>query len=233
MTTSNHNDDDQEMSMDEILASIRRYVSPEEPAQKEESIKKEEPKPVKPLLGSPQVDMNTEPHTQRITPHLDMTRHEETVRSNEGSYREERQEEKQEPRQESWQEPRQEPWQESPLWKEEPIIKSSFDTNQQEPPVTRPQVTPIQPNAAPPKASDGLVSEKTLATTMESFSRLRDASLQKTQKQEPTAAPSINPTLDQLFESLARPMIREWLDRNLPPMVERMVTREIDRITKG
>ena len=58
MTTSNHNDDDQEMSMDEILASIRRYVSPDEPAQKVEPTQKDEQKPLEPLLGRPQLDMD-------------------------------------------------------------------------------------------------------------------------------------------------------------------------------
>ena len=227
MTTSNHSDDDQEMSMDEILASIRRYVSPDEPAQREEAVKKDEPKPAEPLLGRPQLDMNEEPHTQRITPHLDINHQEELMRLNEGvvhaeAVREERQE------------PRQEPRQESSLWTDEPIIKSSFDTNRQEPRITRPApAAPRQSNAAPKSGADGLVSEKTLATTMESFARLRDASTVKTPKHESPAMPGANTTLDQVFESLARPMIREWLDRNLPPMVERMVTREIERITKG
>jgi cell pole-organizing protein PopZ len=213
MTTSNHNDDDQEMSMDEILASIRRYVSSDEPIQKE-STQKDEPKPAEPLFARPQLDMNEEPHTQRITPRLDMPHQEEVLRLNEDSPREERQE--------------------SLLWTEEPIIKSSFDANKQDQRVTRSAPMPQrQANAAPKSSSDGLVSDKTLATTMESFARLRDASVSKTPKYEPVTTPGLNPTLDQLFESLARPMIREWLDRNLPPMVERMVMREIERITKS
>lgn len=216
MTTSNHGDDDQEMSMDEILASIRRYVSPDESAQKDEPIKKDEPKPTEPLFVRPQSDIDEEPHTQRITPRLDMPYQEDVMRLNEESTREKTQE--------------------SPLWTEEPIIKSSFDTSRQEPRVTRSSPTSPKPlNASPKTSADGLVSDKTLATTMESFARLRDASVSKPKYESPAASatPGANATLDQLFESLARPMIREWLDRNLPPMVERMVAREIERITKG
>ena len=212
MTTSNHSDDDQEMSMDEILASIRRYVSPDDLTQKSEQ------KPAEPVVGSPQLNTDVDPHTQRITPHLDMSRHEEPMRQNEGIKAEM-------PRAER---------QESPLWTEEPSLKSSFEPTKHEPQVSRPTVTPLKQSNPPLKPNtDGLVSDKTLNTTMESFARLRDASVPRAPKQEEQKAPSLNPTLDQLFESLARPMIREWLDRNLPSMVERMVAREIERITKG
>lgn len=212
MTTSNHSDDDQEMSMDEILASIRRYVSPED------LTPKSAPKSTEPVVGSPQLNTDVEPHTQRITPHLDMSRHEDSVRVSESVKVES-------PRSER---------QESSLWTEEPLLKPSFEPNKQEPYATRSTIAPLkQPNQLFKPSTDGLVSDKTLSTTMESFSRLRDASAPKTQTQEETKAPSLNPTLDQLFESLARPMIRDWLDRHLPPMVERMVAREIERITKG
>jgi hypothetical protein len=31
---------------------------------------------------------------------------------------------------------------------------------------------------------------------------------------------------------MLRPMLKEWLDQNLPPMVERYVEREISRLTR-
>ena len=39
-----------------------------------------------------------------------------------------------------------------------------------------------------------------------------------------------NVTLSDITRSLLRPMLREWLDENLPPMVERMVEYEIKRL---
>ena len=38
-------------------------------------------------------------------------------------------------------------------------------------------------------------------------------------------------TLEGLVADLLRPMLREWLDQNLPELVERLVQREIARIT--
>ncbi len=39
-------------------------------------------------------------------------------------------------------------------------------------------------------------------------------------------------TLEQIVYEIVRPMIREWLDDNLPTMVERMVKREIERVVR-
>lgn len=38
-------------------------------------------------------------------------------------------------------------------------------------------------------------------------------------------------TLEGLVRELLRPMLKDWLDQNLPGIVERMVSREIMRIT--
>ena len=53
---------------------------------------------------------------------------------------------------------------------------------------------------------------------------------------EPGVAPQIvrsgETSLEGLTRDLLRPMLKEWLDTNLPPIVEAMVEREIMRITK-
>ena len=38
-------------------------------------------------------------------------------------------------------------------------------------------------------------------------------------------------SLDQMVQDMVRPMLKEWLDAHLPEIVERMVSREISRIT--
>ena len=40
-------------------------------------------------------------------------------------------------------------------------------------------------------------------------------------------------TLDALMREMLRPMLKEWLDENLPTLVERMVEKEIARISRG
>lgn len=45
--------------------------------------------------------------------------------------------------------------------------------------------------------------------------------------------PAAENTLEGLIREMLRPMLKEWLDHNLPDLVEQIVTREITRITSG
>ena len=40
-------------------------------------------------------------------------------------------------------------------------------------------------------------------------------------------------TLEDLVSEMLRPMLKEWLDDNLPPLVERLVKEEIERVSRG
>lgn len=40
-------------------------------------------------------------------------------------------------------------------------------------------------------------------------------------------------TLDEIVTEMMRPMLREWLDDNLPPLVEKLVKDEIQRISRA
>jgi cell pole-organizing protein PopZ len=40
-------------------------------------------------------------------------------------------------------------------------------------------------------------------------------------------------TLDDLVEEMLRPMLKDWLDDNLPTIVERLVRAEIERVSRG
>jgi cell pole-organizing protein PopZ len=46
-----------------------------------------------------------------------------------------------------------------------------------------------------------------------------------------TEEPAADNTLEGLVREMIRPMLREWLDAKLPVIVEKMVAREITRIT--
>jgi hypothetical protein len=39
-------------------------------------------------------------------------------------------------------------------------------------------------------------------------------------------------TIEEVVREMLRPMLKEWIDKNLPPLVERMVEREIVRLTR-
>ena len=72
-----------------------------------------------------------------------------------------------------------------------------------------------------------LVTEKAQATMRESLEALAMLS-------EPGAQPQIvrsgETSLEGMVRELLRPALAEWLDKNLPPLVERMVAAEIARI---
>lgn len=64
---------------------------------------------------------------------------------------------------------------------------------------------------------DALVSPSTENAVNSSVERLRKA---------------LSDGADAKFEAVLRPMLREWMDENLPRMVERVVREEIDRIVR-
>ncbi len=41
------------------------------------------------------------------------------------------------------------------------------------------------------------------------------------------------PTLEDMVREEIRPLVKNWLDENLAPMVERLVRNEIERVTRG
>jgi uncharacterized protein len=40
-------------------------------------------------------------------------------------------------------------------------------------------------------------------------------------------------TLDDVVQDMLRPMVKAWLDDNLPNIVERLVRAEIERVARG
>ncbi len=84
-------------------------------------------------------------------------------------------------------------------------------------------------------ADTSLLEETVLTSTLASFEKLSSAVEQSKTvlAQDNTSVISNKLTLDQVFYEIAKPMIKSWLDNHLPTMVETMVTREIERITKG
>lgn len=81
-----------------------------------------------------------------------------------------------------------------------------------------------------------LVGSGAVGAASSAFARLNQA------VQESVPAPSAHDpgpaidangkTVEDLVKEMLRPMLKEWLDRNLPPMVERFVEREIVRLTR-
>lgn len=79
------------------------------------------------------------------------------------------------------------------------------------------------------KGGEGLVSPATEAASAAAFSALA-AALKDESRPVGDIRLAEGRTVEDLVGEILRPLIREWLDRNLPSVVERLVEREIRRM---
>lgn len=100
-----------------------------------------------------------------------------------------------------------------------------------EPEAAKPAAEEIDPApATPPKPEkdtasaghSGLLSPQSDAMVASAFGRLANTML----SQDPR-------TLEDLVGEMLRPMLKDWLDDNLPVLVERLVREEIERVSRG
>jgi len=111
-------------------------------------------------------------------------------------------------------------------------------------PFELPPVVAMEPRSAAVPAVEVAVAEPTAVETMPSLVEhepqpaliSRDAGLQIARSFEELAAAidgAERRSLDEIAEDMLRPMLREWLDDNLPTLVERLVREEIERVARG
>jgi len=87
-----------------------------------------------------------------------------------------------------------------------------------------------EPPSAPEPGGQNLVSDSAAASAASAFAGLAST----LSKPEPMAAMGgTGPTVDELARSLLRPMLKEWLDANLPAIVEAQVRKEVERIARN
>jgi uncharacterized protein len=75
-----------------------------------------------------------------------------------------------------------------------------------------------------------LVSGAAATMATGAFAKLSQA-LQRT-PEEASVADGSGRTVEQFIEDIARPMLKEWLDEYLPAIVERLVQKEIQKISR-
>ena len=123
---------------------------------------------------------------------------------------------------------------------EDDLVKDS-PPGADEPSIPLPRIDPVHAAEMPqpsvePRAEQSLVGPAVVGAATSAFARLNQAVQDSV---PPPAAPDPGPamsgngkTVEDLVKEMLRPMLKEWLDRNLPPMVERYVEREIVRLTR-
>lgn len=98
------------------------------------------------------------------------------------------------------------------------------------------EISASEPAAVRATPGETLVGDGVVGATSSAFARLNKAVQDSV---PPPAASDPGPrvggsgqTIEDLVKEMLRPMLKEWLDTNLPPMVERYVEREIARLTR-
>ncbi|MEE3007718.1 MAG: DUF2497 domain-containing protein [Pseudomonadota bacterium] len=194
-------DTEQEPSMEEILASIRRIISDDDKEmeaaaqENEEAPEDEEEFAVEEMvaMAEPEPEPESEPVAEEVDDDdddiLDLT---------------------------DMEAPDPEPLFEEQAYKE---------------PEPEPIAPPVSPSPAPPPAPtpapDNLVSPPQAGEASGSFERLTEK-LNEDYSELPIGNGAV--TLEGLTRELVRPMLKEWLDQHLPMTVERLVREEIERL---
>lgn len=73
-----------------------------------------------------------------------------------------------------------------------------------------------------PSTRAAILSERAGRQVAAAFGELSDAFASRSKK-----------TFDEMAEEMLRPMLQDWLDNNLPTLVERLVREEIERVARG
>jgi uncharacterized protein len=99
-----------------------------------------------------------------------------------------------------------------------------FTDRAPEPPMAMepPPPPPRQYAPPPPRADSGLISTATAAAVDSAFNTLAATVIGQNAR-----------TLEDLVKEMLRPMLKSWLDDNLPSLVERIVRAEIERVSRG
>jgi len=115
---------------------------------------------------------------------------------------------------------------EAPYVEEEPDIEMR-DIEEEPEPVFTPEPEPEPAMEEPRRAlPSDILSSGTQAATMGSLSKL-------TKKMPINSSRSYDGvTLEDIVREMLHPMLREWMDDNLPPMVERIVQKEIEKMAR-
>ena len=197
-------DDQKEPSMEDILSSMRRILSEEDEGEGEEKAEAAAPEPEPEPKPEPETESEPEPEPEPV---IDMVEPEPepepVIDLVEPAF-----------------EPEPEP---EPAWEPEPGPLPVFGPEPASPP--REDVFDLTPTMVAPAAGSGdIVSGETARTSTDVLSELARAILNR----RDIGVGSRDLTLESIVREMLRPLLREWLDRNLPYLIERLVKKEID-----
>jgi len=89
-------------------------------------------------------------------------------------------------------------------------------------PTPPPSYAPVDYDAPPLPPQQPILAQSTVSAVESAFNSLAHTVLSSNAR-----------TLEDLVKEMLRPMLKSWLDDNLPGMVERIVKAEIERVSRG
>ena len=183
----------EEPTMEEILASIRKIISEDDVEEGEETkVTEPEPEPEEAVEPEPEPEPDVDIELEEDDQVLELTEEVE-------------EEAELEPEPEPEPEPEQEPEPEP-----EPVAAAAPDM--------------AIDDVDPADDEDILMSDESASLAMDQFGVLSDLLT--------TGYQGAGNTLEDLVREMLKPMLKVWLDKNLPPIVERMIAKEIARLAR-
>jgi cell pole-organizing protein PopZ len=208
---------DQEPSIEEILASIREIISDDDEAEKQADAQPAEPTPAPAAIAEP------EPAQEEADDILDLAAFAQVPEPRHVP------EENTKPLAGIDLAPRGAPMVDftDPEARPEPEPEAEPEAEiEPEQPAPAPAPAPARAASPAPAAAplpESLLTETAKAASVDSLARLA---------QNIAISRGNGGTLEDIVREMLKPMLRDWLDRNLPPMIERMVERELERLVK-
>lgn len=189
----------EDLSMEEILQSIRRIIAEDEPE------KKPEAKPVEDVPGSDVLEL-----TEMLKEDGGIVNVKETAKAEASS---------------------------DVMMKINEALGSKVEPAAEAaapaapPPPAAPAAAPAAPSAN--DIIDSLLSQKAATEAASHFKNLQEAANPPLPDvRVPSAQFRSGTTVEDLVMEMLKPMMKEWLDKNLPAIVERIVEREVRKLTK-
>lgn len=99
-----------------------------------------------------------------------------------------------------------------------------------EPVIEEPEDMPAPETVSFDEDFDDILSEQVKSAALSSMAKL--ASGMPISKPKPAPRHYEGVTLEDIVRDLLNPMLRDWMDDNLPPLVERLVQKELEKLAR-
>jgi cell pole-organizing protein PopZ len=110
----------------------------------------------------------------------------------------------------------------TPSGEKTPAAAAAQETAPEPVGLSKPEPSPEPVVAAPPPSPEAILSHQATASVGQAFNLLSHTIMSQNTH-----------TLEDIVREMLKPMLKSWLDDNLPPLVERLVAAEIQRVARG